>query len=49
MLIRALLQTDVDRPVDCKELFLGTTLVGQIILGGLVTDAVLRLNDGVAL
>ncbi|KAJ6595472.1 UbiA prenyltransferase [Mycena sp. CBHHK59/15] len=49
MLLTALLRTDVDCPGDCKRLFLGTPLLGQVILAGLVMDAVLhRLKEGVA-
>ncbi|KAJ6617772.1 hypothetical protein B0H10DRAFT_1948107 [Mycena sp. CBHHK59/15] len=49
MLLTALLHTDVDCPGDCKRLFLGTPLLGQVILAGLVMDAVLhRLKEGVA-
>ncbi|KAJ7499861.1 UbiA prenyltransferase [Mycena latifolia] len=49
MLLIALSRTDIDRPNDCKALFLGTPLLGQIILGGFVADAVLhRFAEGVA-
>ncbi|KAJ7476867.1 UbiA prenyltransferase [Mycena galericulata] len=49
MLLAALRRTDVDRPTDCKDLFLGTPLLGQIILSGLVVDAVVhRFVEGVA-
>ncbi|KAJ7933636.1 UbiA prenyltransferase [Mycena leptocephala] len=49
MLLTALLRTDVDCPGDCKRLFLGTPLLGKIILSGLVIDAVLhRWKEGVA-
>ncbi|KAJ7810730.1 UbiA prenyltransferase [Mycena leptocephala] len=49
MLLTTLLRTDVDCPSDCKRLFLGTPLLGQIILSGLVMDAVVhRWNEGVS-
>jgi 4-hydroxybenzoate polyprenyltransferase len=49
MLLPALLRTDIDRPSDCKDLFLGTPLLGQIILAGLVADAVFhRFTEGIA-
>ncbi|KAF8916052.1 UbiA prenyltransferase [Mucidula mucida] len=41
-LLVPLVKTDIDRPVDCKNLFLGTPRVGQIILGGLVADALIH-------
>jgi 4-hydroxybenzoate polyprenyltransferase len=50
MLLRALLRTDVDVPGECKEFFLLTPLLGQIILVGFVADAVLhRVVEGIAL
>ncbi|KAJ7430193.1 hypothetical protein B0H11DRAFT_2397317 [Mycena galericulata] len=49
MLLSALLRTDIHRPSDCKNLFLGTPLLGQIILGGFLADAVLhRFVEGIA-
>ncbi|KAJ7757032.1 UbiA prenyltransferase [Mycena metata] len=39
VLIRGLLRTDVDCPNECKEFFLTTPLVGQLILVGCVADA----------
>lgn len=42
LLLFKLLQTDIDCPEQCKDLFLGTPLVGQIILGGLVVDVLAR-------
>ncbi|KAJ6544317.1 UbiA prenyltransferase [Mycena capillaripes] len=49
MLLTTLSRTDIDVPSDCKDLFLGTPLLGQIILGGFVADAVLyRFVEGVA-
>lgn len=43
-----LLDTDVDKPEDCERLFRGTPKLGQIILVGLVVDAVShRLRGGV--
>ncbi|KAJ6615459.1 UbiA prenyltransferase [Mycena sp. CBHHK59/15] len=50
MLLRELSATDIDEPEQCKVMFLGTPLVGQIILGGFVADAVVyRLVEGIAL
>ncbi|KAJ8508741.1 hypothetical protein ONZ45_g9014 [Pleurotus djamor] len=50
MLFNRLLQTDIDRPEDCKRLFLDTVTVGQVILSGFVVDAVAsRIMDGVPL
>ncbi|RDB21359.1 4-hydroxybenzoate polyprenyltransferase, mitochondrial [Hypsizygus marmoreus] len=50
LLLPRLIATDVDRPEDCRNLFLGTPLVGQVILGGLVMDAVThRLRSGIPL
>ncbi|KAF8173880.1 UbiA prenyltransferase [Mycena galopus ATCC 62051] len=49
ILLTALWRTEIDNPSDCKDFFLLTPLLGQIILGGLVVDAVLhRLVRGVA-
>ncbi|KAF7324442.1 4-hydroxybenzoate polyprenyltransferase, mitochondrial [Mycena venus] len=49
MLLTALLRTDIDFPSNCKDFFLLTPLLGQIILGGFVADAVLhRWEEGVA-
>lgn len=42
LLLPRLLMTKLDQAKDCKNMFLGTTLVGQVILGGLVVDVVLR-------
>ena len=42
LLLFKLLQTDIDSPEQCKDLFLGTPLVGQVILGGLVVDVLAR-------
>jgi 4-hydroxybenzoate polyprenyltransferase len=41
-LLSRLLPTDIDRPEDCKNFFLGTVRVGQTILTGLVVDAALK-------
>lgn len=50
LLISKLLQTDIDVPQQCKDLFLGTPLVGQIILGGLVVDVLAhRIQEGIAI
>ncbi|KAJ7931816.1 UbiA prenyltransferase [Mycena leptocephala] len=49
-LLSSLWRTDIDEPESCKALFLGTPLLGQIILGGLCLDAVVhRLKEGIRL
>jgi len=40
ILIRKLILTDLDNPNDCKNFFLQTVIVGQVILGGLVLDGI---------
>ncbi|KAJ6591118.1 UbiA prenyltransferase [Mycena vulgaris] len=40
LLLRSLLHTDIDSPSECKAMFLGTPLIGQIILVGFVADVV---------
>ncbi|KAJ6608072.1 UbiA prenyltransferase [Mycena sp. CBHHK59/15] len=40
LLFIRLWKTDIDRPEDCKRVFLGTPRVGQIILLGLIIDSV---------
>ncbi|KAJ7210642.1 UbiA prenyltransferase [Mycena haematopus] len=48
MLLTALLGTDIDNPKECKDFFLLTPLLGQIILGGFVADAILhRIVEGI--
>ncbi|KAF7366541.1 4-hydroxybenzoate polyprenyltransferase, mitochondrial [Mycena sanguinolenta] len=42
VLLKELLRTDIDRPKECKAFFLTTPLIGQIILGGVVADAVIN-------
>lgn len=42
MLLRALAATDINCPDKCKAMFLSTPLVGKIILGGFVADAVVH-------
>jgi 4-hydroxybenzoate polyprenyltransferase len=42
LLLHALFTTDINRPEDCKRLFLGTPRVGQVILLGFVVDAVFQ-------
>ncbi|KAF9462320.1 UbiA prenyltransferase [Collybia nuda] len=50
LLLPRLLKTDIDKPDDCRALFLGTPLIGQIILGGMLVDAVThRLQNGIPL
>ncbi|KIK53856.1 hypothetical protein GYMLUDRAFT_49149 [Collybiopsis luxurians FD-317 M1] len=50
LLMSKLLTTDVDRPEDCRDFFLQTPLIGQVVLGGFVADAVLaRLTSGIPL
>ncbi|KAJ7196937.1 UbiA prenyltransferase [Mycena pura] len=49
-LFRSLAKTNIDSPETCKDMFLTTPLVGQIILGGFVADAVFhRIIHGIAL
>ncbi|KAJ7695859.1 UbiA prenyltransferase [Mycena olivaceomarginata] len=49
MLLTALLRTNIDTPSECRDFFLLTPLLGQIILVGFVADAVLhRWAEGVA-
>ncbi|KAK7042364.1 mitochondrial 4-hydroxybenzoate polyprenyltransferase [Favolaschia claudopus] len=40
ILLKGLLETDIDNPSQCKSFFLTTPLVGQIILAGLLVDAI---------
>ncbi|KAJ7775697.1 UbiA prenyltransferase [Mycena maculata] len=48
VLFRGLAATDINSPEKCKAMFLDTPLVGQIILGGFVVDAVVyRLTEGI--
>ncbi|KAJ3728637.1 UbiA prenyltransferase family-domain-containing protein [Lentinula raphanica] len=50
LLMSKLLRTNIDCPNDCKDFFLQTPLIGQIIVGGLVADAVIfRISNGIAL
>lgn len=50
LLSRSLWHTNIDEPESCKALFLGTPFLGQIILGGLILDAVLhRWIEGIPL
>ncbi|KAJ7839275.1 UbiA prenyltransferase [Mycena leptocephala] len=42
LLSRSLWHTNIDEPENCMALFLGTPFLGQIILGGLILDAVLH-------
>ncbi|KAF8208311.1 UbiA prenyltransferase [Mycena galopus ATCC 62051] len=42
LLLKGLLQTNLDCPAECKAFFLTTPLIGQIILAGLVADAVIH-------
>ncbi|KAF5373995.1 hypothetical protein D9615_009898 [Tricholomella constricta] len=42
MLLPRMVKTNVDVPEDCKNLFLGTPRIGQVILAGLVVDGVAR-------
>ncbi|KAK7053742.1 mitochondrial 4-hydroxybenzoate polyprenyltransferase [Favolaschia claudopus] len=49
LLLSTLLHTDIDSPSGCKEFFLLTPLVGEIILGGFVIDAIYhRVVGGIA-
>ncbi|KAJ6473160.1 UbiA prenyltransferase family-domain-containing protein [Mycena sanguinolenta] len=48
LLMIALWRIDIDKPDDCKDFFLLTPLLGQIILCGFVADAALhRLMEGI--
>ncbi|KAJ3733873.1 UbiA prenyltransferase family-domain-containing protein [Lentinula guzmanii] len=50
LLLSKLLRTNVDCPGDCRDFFLQTPLIGQIIVGGFVADAVIaRISNGIAL
>ncbi|KAJ4464374.1 UbiA prenyltransferase family [Lentinula aciculospora] len=50
LLVSKLLSTDIDRPADCRDFFLQTPLIGQILVGGFVADAVIaRISLGIAL
>lgn len=42
LLLHRLLRTDIDQPEDCRNLFLGTPLVGEVILCGLIVDVITR-------
>jgi len=42
ILLRGLLHTNIDCPAECKAFFLGTPLIGQIILVGSVADAIIH-------
>ncbi|KAJ7481606.1 UbiA prenyltransferase [Mycena latifolia] len=42
ILVGTLQRTDIDRPAQCKTMFLTTPLIGQIVLLGLVADAVVH-------
>ncbi|KAJ6579625.1 UbiA prenyltransferase [Mycena vulgaris] len=49
ILLKSLVVTDINCPEKCKAMFLSTPVVGQIILGGLVVDAVAyRVVEGIA-
>ncbi|KAJ7683538.1 UbiA prenyltransferase [Mycena rosella] len=49
ILLKTLVATDINCPEKCKAMFLGTPLVGQIILGGFIADAVFyRFAEGIA-
>ncbi|KAJ7740589.1 UbiA prenyltransferase [Mycena metata] len=50
VLFRSLMVTDINCPEKCKAMFLSTPLVGQIILGGFMADAVVhRVVKGLVL
>ncbi|KAJ7481631.1 UbiA prenyltransferase [Mycena latifolia] len=42
ILVGTLQRTDIDSPTQCKTMFLTTPLIGQIVLLGLVADAVVH-------
>ncbi|KAJ7476863.1 UbiA prenyltransferase [Mycena galericulata] len=48
VLLRTLATTDINCPDQCKAMFLRTPMVGQIILGGFVADAIVhRVAEGI--
>ncbi|KAH7872831.1 UbiA prenyltransferase family-domain-containing protein [Lentinula edodes] len=50
LLMSKLLRTDIECPADCRDFFLQTPLIGQIIVGGFAADAVIaRISNGIAL
>ena len=50
ILFPKLLRTDIDTPRDCRSFTLDTPLIGQVILGGFVLDAVVqRALSGISL
>ncbi|KAJ3893519.1 UbiA prenyltransferase family [Lentinula edodes] len=50
LLLSKLLRSDIDRPADCRDFFLQTPLIGQILVGGFVADAIIgRISSGIAL
>lgn len=50
MLLPPLWNTDLDNPEHCKNFFLRTPNIGQVILAGLIIDGVShRIANGVAL
>ncbi|KAK0200253.1 UbiA prenyltransferase family-domain-containing protein [Desarmillaria ectypa] len=50
IMFKELLSTDIDDPRQCMKFFLRTPMIGNIVLGGLVLDAILqRAVDGIPL
>ncbi|KAF9030134.1 UbiA-domain-containing protein [Hymenopellis radicata] len=50
ILLKNLMVTDIDQPKQCMQFFLLTPTVGNIVLGGLVADAVAhRVAEGIPL
>lgn len=43
MLFSKLAKTNVDVPKDCKDFFLKTVPIGQVVLAGLITDAGIKV------
>ncbi|KAK0493160.1 hypothetical protein EDD18DRAFT_1310716 [Armillaria luteobubalina] len=49
-LLKGLIVTDVDKPKECMQFFLHTLTIGNLILAGLVVDAVVhRVIEGIPL
>ncbi|KAK0471054.1 UbiA prenyltransferase family-domain-containing protein [Armillaria novae-zelandiae] len=50
VLVKGLIVTDIDKPRECMQFFLHTPMIGNLILAGLVVDAVVhRLVEGIPL
>ncbi len=50
VLLKELIVTDIDKPRQCMKFFLHTPTIGNLILAGLVVDAVVhRVMEGISL